>query len=586
MEGFLHMKNNDMKKKLLPIAVIVGLIIIVAAIIAITALVKKYTPSKERQNLDEYYGIQENSQVAIILNNEKSDSYATLIDGKIYLDYNFLHDNIDARYYWDANENILLYAKPDKIISAEAESNSYSITKAATDFGYPIVKATSDSAYVALDFVTMFSNVKYDFYDEPNRIVVTSQWGQVDSASMDSDTAVRVKGGIKSPILEDISEGDSVVVLDQGDDWSKISTSRGFIGYVKNNTLSDVKSETLTNEDYEEETYSHILLDKTVCMAWHQVTNTSSNANVSSVLAKGINVISPTWFSLKDNQGNISDIASKDYVSYCRSHGVQVWALFSNLENSDVDSTYVLTHTSTRTNLVNQIIAAAIKYELDGVNIDFESLNGSEVGDSYIEFIRELSIKCKNNGIILSVDNYVPSSYTAFYNRAEQAKFADYVVIMGYDEHYAGSESGSVASLGWVKEGVDNTLKSVPANQVILGMPLYTRIWELTPKGEDTATENSSESDLYDVSSTVYGMNGAVKQVNNNGAVITWDEESGQNYAEWTANDKLYKVWLEDSSSIEERLKVISENSLAGGSFWKLGFETDSIWDTVIKYLN
>lgn len=580
------MKNNDMKKKLLPIAVIVGLIIIVAAIIAITALVKKYTPSKERQNLDEYYGIQENSQVAIILNNEKSDSYATLIDGKIYLDYNFLHDNIDARYYWDANENILLYAKPDKIISAEAESNSYSITKAATDFGYPIVKATSDSAYIALDFVTMFSNVKYDFYDEPNRIVVTSQWGQVDSASVDSDTAVRVKGGIKSPILEDISEGDSVVVLDQGDDWSKISTSRGFIGYVKNNTLSDVKSETLTNDDYEEETYSHILLDKTVCMAWHQVTNTSSNANVSSVLAKGINVISPTWFSLKDNQGNISDIASKDYVSYCRSHGVQVWALFSNLENSDVDSTYVLTHTSTRTNLVNQIIAAAIKYELDGVNIDFESLNGSEVGDSYIEFIRELSIKCKNNGIILSVDNYVPSSYTAFYNRAEQAKFADYVVIMGYDEHYAGSESGSVASLGWVKEGVDNTLKSVPANQVILGMPLYTRIWELTPKGEDTATENSSESDLYDVSSTVYGMNGAVKQVNNNGAVITWDEESGQNYAEWTANDKLYKVWLEDSSSIEERLKVISENSLAGGSFWKLGFETDSIWDTVIKYLN
>ncbi len=580
------MKNNDMKKKLLPIAVIVGLIIIVAVIIAITALVKKYTPSKERQNLDEYYGIQENSQVAIILNNEKSDSYATLIDGKIYLDYNFLHDNIDARYYWDANENILLYAKPDKIISAEAESNSYSITKAATDFGYPIVKATSDSAYVALDFVTMFSNVKYDFYDEPNRIVVTSQWGQVDSASVDSDTAVRVKGGIKSPILEDISEGDSVVVLDQGDDWSKISTSRGFIGYVKNNTLSDVKSETLTNEDYEEETYSHILLDKTVCMAWHQVTNTSSNANVSSVLAKGINVISPTWFSLKDNQGNISDIASKDYVSYCRSHGVQVWALFSNLENSDVDSTYVLTHTSTRTNLVNQIIAAAIKYELDGVNIDFESLNGSEVGDSYIEFIRELSIKCKNNGIILSVDNYVPSSYTAFYNRAEQAKFADYVVIMGYDEHYAGSESGSVASLGWVKEGVDNTLKSVPANQVILGIPLYTRIWELTPKGEDTATENSSESDLYDISSTVYGMNGAVKQVNNNGAVITWDEESGQNYAEWTANDKLYKVWLEDSSSIEERLKVISENSLAGGSFWKLGFETDSIWDTVIKYLN
>ena len=169
-------------------------------------------------------------------------------------------------------------------------------------------------------------------------------------------------------------------------------------------------------------------------MAWHQVTNQSANNAVSSVLAntRGINVLSPTWFYLNDNNGNIANLASLNYVNYCHNQGIEVWALVSNLENKNVDTTEVLTHTSKRQNLVNQIVSMAIQYNLDGINVDFESMNGEKVGDAFIEFIRELSIKCKNNGVVLSVDNYVPMSHTSFYNRKEQANFADYVVIMGY----------------------------------------------------------------------------------------------------------------------------------------------------------
>jgi spore germination protein YaaH len=252
------------------------------------------------------------------------------------------------------------------------------------------------------------------------------------------------------------------------------------------------------------------------------------------------------------------------------------------LENTDVDTTYVLSHTSVRQNLVNQIISAAIQYNLDGINLDFEALDGTGVGDSYIQFVRELSLKCANNGIVLSVDNYVPSAYTAFYDRAEQALFADYVVIMGYDEHFAGDdEAGSVASLSWVTDAVQNTLVEVPSDQIILGMPFYTRVWCKTPNNDASDTEI-----IYSLTSQAYGMSSASKLVESNNAEKVWLDDCGQFYAEYESDGSTYMIWLEDSSSAEERLRLLDTYSLAGASFWKLGFETSDIWDTVIKYIN
>ena len=482
------------------------------------------------------------------------------------------------------------------MISAEADSSKYLITKSSVDYGRPVVKANSDSAYIDLDFVKEYTDMTYEYIKDPNRIVITNQWGDYNTASIKKNTAVRVKGGIKSPILKDIKETSDVTVIEQGDKWSKVLTDDGIIGYVQNKRMSDVSTKTRTS-DFTPDTFAHITKDFNICMAWHQVTNTSANANIASVLSstKGVNVISPTWFYLNDNNGNLANLASLDYVNYCHSQGVEVWALVSNLENKDADSAEVLTHTSKRQNLVNQIVSMAIQYNLDGINLDFESLNQSKVGDAYIEFVRELSIKCANNGIVLSVDNYVPTSYTAFYNRAEQANFADYVVIMGYDEHYAGGDAGSVSSIGWVKQGVADTLAEVPADQVILGMPFYTRVWQLTKntssKDSTDSKDNNDEKDTnsdsdYDVTSKIYGMRAADTLLTDNGVTKIWDKESGQNYAEFTSGNSTFKVWLEDATSTEERLKVMQDNKLAGVSFWKLGFETSDVWNTIIKYTN
>ena len=576
-----------MKKKIMPVVVVIVLILLIISGIVIVSLIQKYTPSKERADLSDYYHVTSETDVAVVLNNEITNGVATLIDGQVYLDFHFVHDAINSRFYWDENENILLYTTASDLISAEADATSYLVTKNSVDYGRVIVKATSDSAWVDLDFVNQYSDFTYSYYDTPSRVVMTNAWGEIDTAVVKKNTEIREKGGIKSPILADVPKSDTVTVLAQDEKWFKVATSDGVIGYIRSNALSSVTTETISS-DFVPETFSHIRKDFKICMAWDQLYSSSSNGDIATQISdtKGLNVVSPTWFFLKDRKGNLSSIASSDYVTYCHQHDIEVWAMVDNFDYADFnrteDTTYILTHTSVRQNLVNQIVSMAIQYNLDGINIDFEYLDSAAVGDGYIQFIRELSLKCANNGIVLSVDVLHPASYNAAYNLSELADFADYVVMMEYDEHYSGSEEeGSVASISWVREGVSTTLKDVPSDQLILGMPLYTRVWVKTPNSDASDTEI-----VYDLSSSAYSSTASANLVESHNAEKVWLEDCGQFYAEYEENGSTYMIWMEDSSSAEERLRLMEEYGLAGASFWSLYWDTNSIWDTVIKYIN
>ena len=577
-----------MKKKIIPVIAAGLLILVVILFMLLGNLIEKYSPSKETEDLSTYYGLSSDTEIALILNNEVIDAKGRLIDGHVYLDYNTVYNYINSRFYWDTNENILRYTTSTDLISAAAESTSYTVSKEAKSFDQIIVKGDAAAAYLSLDFVKQYSDFSYVLYENPNRLVLTTAWGDYTIASAKKSSEIRYQGGIKSPILTTVEKNAELTVLSPDETWTKVATADGVIGYIRSKNLGTTSTKTVSS-DFVPEQFTHITKDFKINMAWHQVTNQSANGNIASVLqsTKGINVLSPTWFYLNDNNGGIASLASSSYVGYCHQNGIEVWALVSNLENPDVNAESVLSRTSTRDNLTNALISAAIQYDLDGINVDFEALNVDAVGTSFIQFIRELSIKCANNGIVLSVDNYVPSAYTSFYNRAEQARFADYVVLMAYDEHYAGSEeAGSVASIGYVTKGVEDTLQDVPAEQLILGMPFYTRVWSETPIDGDGSTGETDNVVDYALSSYAAGMSDVQKLISANGAEQVWLDDIGQNYVEYKNSGVTYKIWIEDATSLEEKLKVMTSHNLAGGSFWKLGLETSSIWDTIIKYIN
>ena len=214
---------------------------------------------------------------------------------------------------------------------------------------------------------------------------------------------------------------------------------------------------------------------------------------------------------------------------------------------------------------------AALSCGMDGINVDFEQIS-ADCGEHFIQFIRELSIPCRQNGLVLSIDNYVPMGGTNHYDREEQGIVADYVIIMGYDEHYAGSkEAGSVASIDFVEKGISQTVAEVPASKVINAIPFYTRIWETSDEG---------------VSSQAVGMEMADEYVRAHNIPVEWNDETCQNYGEYTQDGVLYQVWLEDDSSIEVKLSIMDKYQLAGVASWRLGFEKPEIWDVIEAYLN
>lgn len=571
-----------------------ALVMLILAGVMLAFLYEKYSPSKERMSWNTYYEVTATDEAAVILNDQMMETKARVIDGEAYVTTDMLYDELNPRFYWDSKENLLLYTTPTELITASVGSNTYTVAKQSYTEDYTPVKVDGDTAYVALKYIQKYTGLEYELLtDEVNRVIIRTNFGTVKTVTAKKNAQVRYRAGIKSPILTDVAKGDTLYVMEETEDvgdWTKVRTADGFIGYIRNKYLGQQGEETIES-NYTEPEYSHLSKDYTINMAWHQVTNADANSKVLETIAntKGLTTISPTWFFLNDNDGNIDSLASQTYVNYCHQNNIEVWALVEDITHKDTITDYeILSRTSSRQRLVSNLIAKAIEFKLDGINVDFEYIN-EDSAKGYIEFIRELSIMCRLNGIILSVDNYRPADHNLFYNRAEQGTVADYVVIMGYDEHYASSqEAGSVASIDWVKEGIEATLQDVPAERVINAVPFYTRLWEERPKTEEELAQESDTDEYVPnvVTSKAYGMDAIDKILEANGAEKTWDETTGQYYAEYTVDGSTYKVWLEEEESIALKAALIKEYNLAGISAWKLGFERQDIWDIILKYVN
>ncbi len=553
-------------------AVILILILIGAAV------VKFLTPSKETMPLTDYYEVGD-SQVLIILQNEVSEKKGLLQNGAVYIDYDTVLTYFNHRFYWDSNEKILTYTTPDEIIQSVAGSKSYSVTKnmIKTDMEteLPLVEIMSDQVYLSLDFVQKYSDMTYEYFENPSRVVIQYLWGDYLYTEVSKNTQLRTEADIKSPILAELTPGTTLQYIDTEEvpqkGFIKVMTSDGIRGYVKTKYTKEAEYQKLESTFTPPE-YTAQTRPGSVNLVFHQVFNTDAADNLEGLInnTSGVTVVSPTWFSINDNSGTISSLATERYVTKAKELGLEVWALVDDF-NPDINMKELLSFTSRRELLSNALIEAALEYKLNGINIDFEKVP-SKAGPDYIEFLRELSVKCRNNGIVLSVDSYVPSAYTEYYDRTEQGKIVDYVVVMAYDEFYAGSEvAGPVSSLGFVKDAVNNILTMVPKEKTIIAIPFYTRLWKETTKGE--------------VSSESCGMGQAAKILEENGIEAVWSDTYGCYYGEYVKEDATYKIWIEDEKSLEEKLKVISAADVAGIAEWKLGLEKKSIWNVITPYL-
>lgn len=561
-------------KKLIPVLIAIVLIIVIAAVGFGAKFAEKYSYSKERADLAEYFDIMGSDDVPIILQDERVEEHAKLWDGVCYFDFATVHKYFNDRFFEDKRENVLIYTLPDAIVSIPIGSQSVSVGDSEGSRDYVIARYEGDMLYVAADFVKEYANFSYTLYTEPNHMQVYTEWNERQVANITKDTQVRYQGGIKSDILTDVSEGDKVVILEEMETWTKVKTEDAFIGYVENKKLSEKSAETPEPvTDYVEPVYESNTRDHKINLAWHAVASIGGNDTLAEMMSgtKSINVISPTWFALSDNDGNFTNLATMDYVTRAHNMGLEVWGLVDNFTNEAVDTYEVLAGRSTRAHLIEGLIETALAYELDGINIDFENVS-LDAGEPFVEFIRELSIDCRKYGIVLSVDNYVPMGYNDHYNRKEQGVVADYVIIMGYDEHHKRSDTaGSVASIDFVENGIANTVAEVPANKVINAIPFYTRIWE---------TKGTT------VDSQAVGMELAQQYLQDHNITTTWDEKTCQNYGEYQSGDSYYQVWLEDADSIRVKLNIMNKYGIGGVAEWKLGFEVDSIWDVIEEYMN
>ncbi|MBS6712627.1 MAG: glycosyl hydrolase family 18 [Ruminococcus sp.] len=548
-----------MDKKYKPIVAVVVLVILVAVLGIVSHVVMKYIPSGEKMDLNEYYGEMADGEIAIVLGTEKLDERG-LVDGdRVYLPLNVVNTYLNQRYYWDSANQQVLYATPSELITVAASSESGDQ-----------VWLKDDTVYLNLTYIQQYTDIDAYISKEPYRIAIQYQFDNIKTVTVKKNTSIRYRGGIKSPVVTSVKKGAQLRLIEELDNWDQVATDNGYIGYIDKKNVGKA-SETTFDRNFEREQYSYLTMDGKVNMVWHQVTSTDANAYFADATANmtGVNVISPTWFYLLDTSGNIANISSADYVAQAHEKGLKVWGLIDNF-TQEVSTTETLSNTAARQNIISQLIQAATSVGMDGINVDFESLS-EDVGIHFLEFLRELSIECHKNNLVLSVDNPVPEDFTSHYDRAEQGRVVDYVIIMGYDEHYVGSEAGSVASLPWVEQGIQDTLAEVPAERVINAVPFYTRLWRTTGGN---------------VTSEAIGMDQAQQVISENNVETYWDKTTSQNYGKYDIDNSTYQIWIEDSQSIAEKVKLVSKYNLAGVSAWKLGFENSGIWQVISDNLN
>lgn len=534
--------------------------------------VEQNTPTKEVMSLGQYYEAGED-EVVVVLDTELSSERGKVLEERVYLPLEMVQERFLPRLYVDRYEDLVLLTTPTQVFCYPFGSTSYTVNEVSQEMGYPVAQEIEGSVWIALDFLLQEVDLEAVFTktggtEFPGRLVLFTKSGEYVQKKAGRDTQVRIKPSVKSEVLKELPEGEQLLVLSEEEGFDRVLTGDGILGYVRRKHLQD---DTLLQKEFagrpidEREAYTSVKQEEPIVLVWHQVFNQTANSYLADKLeqTEGVNVISPTWFGIEDDSGKLTTLANQDYVNLAHSRGIQVWPIVNDFTKG-INYDWIFGSETGRRNLINNLFYFIYTYDLDGINIDFENIT-AENCRGYIQFLREFSVACRNEGIVLSVDNYVPMAHTAFYDRAEQGVLADYVMVMAYDEHYAGSpEAGSVSSRSWVERGITATIEEVPAEKLIVGLPFYTRLWKEQEDGK--------------LSSEACSMNAGLNLLTEQKVTPAWDEETGQYYGSYRLEGTTYRIWLEEERSMAVKLGVVSGYPVGGVAFWKLGLEREGVW--------
>lgn len=564
-------------KKIIPVLVALILMIVIGLGFIGKEVVDKYSYSKEQVNMDDFYKVS-GDLCAIIYQNEQIEEYAKVRNEVSYMKLEDIQKYLNAGFYYDKAEDLLLYTDgvgTNKTVQSAKEYVASDMTTVSVP--YEIYFMEGETCYIALDYVKRFTNFNFERFG--NHLEMDNTFASYEMAVIEKDTQIRLKGGVKSPVLRQVKAGEKVEILEPMENWCKVKTTDAIIGYIELKRMSDAQPMTRQKETgYAGDQYQTLSTGEKIGLGFHAIGGVGGNTTLETMAAEGtaMNIIAPTWFSLNDEEGGFRNFGESSYVDRAHNMGLQVWGVLDDFNypaeaGISISDYAVLNRTSSRTRLVSGIVGAAVDLGLDGINLDFEKLDAS-CSEPFAQFLRELSVECHKAGLILSADNYVPFHFNEFMRLDVQGAAVDYVIIMGYDEHWHGSKDpGSVASLPYITGGITKTLEKVPAEKVVNALPFYTIMW---------TTEGANVTDEY------LTLNNTADFLSRINKTPVWDETAGQNYLEWESGNKTYQIWLEDVQSIQTKLNTMSSHNIGGFAVWRLGYGTPEVWDLLKLYMS
>jgi spore germination protein YaaH len=487
--------------------------------------------------------------------------------------YTIIKENLDSYIYWDTQEDKVIITTYNKTVHLKTDSLTALVNTKPVDISFPV--RIEGEPYVPIGLVEELYGIKVRVLPEEQRVIIDKnlESRKIARLKADSDT-IKFKPSWISPYVEEVEKSDTLYVFGIYNGWYKVRTLDGVFGFISQRKVevSEMKHKKTNPPETPKVLPGHGKLN----IVWDYIYKVTPDKSGEKP-PKGLDVISPTWFSIIDGNGKIESKADLQYVKWAHENNLAVWALIDN--NFDPKITHeFLSSSEVREHIIRQILVYADLFKLDGINIDFENIN-LEDKSLLVQFIRELTPVMHEAGLTVSMDITVKSTsanWSLCYDRKELGKIVDYLMLMAYDEHWATSPvSGSVASIGWVERGIVTLLEEVPPEKVILGLPFYTREWE----------ETEAEGGGLSVTSKALSMAKAKEIVQKNKAQVSWDEQAGQNFAYYRKGEKVYKIWIEDEQSIKLKTDLVLKYDLAGAAAWRKGFEEPQIWNVLYDNL-